>query len=94
MNINTANPLVYVVHFIQVYSYGTVGCLRTNNKSKLNSLRGDTNGSGAVMLYLQQVLYFRILLFISWKEWVKFKTKAIVNYKTRSNKDFSLKEYL
>lgn len=43
MNINTANPLVYVVHFIQVYSYGTVGCLRTNNKSKLNSLRGDTN---------------------------------------------------
>jgi len=46
------------------------------------------------MLYLQQVLYFRILLVISWKGWVRFQTKAITNYKTRSNKGFSLKEHL
>lgn len=39
MYINTDNPVAYVVQYIQIYSSGTVGCLRTNNKSKLNSLR-------------------------------------------------------
>ena len=79
---------------IHIYSSGKVGCLRTNNKSNLNSLGVILIGSGAVMLYLQQVLYFRILLVISWKGWVRFQTKAITNYKTRSNKGFSLKEHL
>lgn len=41
--INTANPVVYVVQYIKICSSGTVGCLRTNNKSKLNSLRCNTN---------------------------------------------------
>lgn len=43
MYINTGNPVVHVVWYVQIHSSGAVGCLRTNNKPKLNIIRCKTN---------------------------------------------------
>lgn len=56
MYINTVNPVVYFVQNIHIYSPGKVGCLKTNEKSNIKSLTVILTGSGAVTLYLHQVL--------------------------------------